>query len=98
MKLSATLGGGHGHHEPFKVPHYTVYNNYRQCPELLAHEERLGRLGLKDPWIRFAICVLSNGLMLLFRNFVHLFHPNRPRRGRFEQMWFVSYLLDLTFK
>ncbi|EYB88921.1 hypothetical protein Y032_0239g3309 [Ancylostoma ceylanicum] len=42
---------GHGHHEPFQIPNYTIYNNYRQFPELAAHEKRLAQIGLKDPWI-----------------------------------------------
>ncbi|VDP51155.1 unnamed protein product [Soboliphyme baturini] len=44
--------GGSDHHEPFKVPDYKVYDNWRQYPELVQHQERLARLGLKDPWIR----------------------------------------------
>uniref|UniRef100_A0A0R3S172 NADH dehydrogenase [ubiquinone] 1 beta subcomplex subunit 3 n=1 Tax=Elaeophora elaphi TaxID=1147741 RepID=A0A0R3S172_9BILA len=41
-----------GHdHEP-KIPSYTLYDNYREIPKLRAHEERLARIGLKDPWIR----------------------------------------------
>ncbi|KAK5973616.1 NADH-ubiquinone oxidoreductase B12 subunit family protein [Trichostrongylus colubriformis] len=43
---------GHGHHEPFKIPHYSIYNNYRDFPELAAHEKRLAQIGLKDNWIR----------------------------------------------
>uniref|UniRef100_A0AC34QG31 NADH dehydrogenase [ubiquinone] 1 beta subcomplex subunit 3 n=1 Tax=Panagrolaimus sp. JU765 TaxID=591449 RepID=A0AC34QG31_9BILA len=42
---------GHGHHEPH-IPHYTSYSNYKELPALRAHELRLARLGLKDPWIR----------------------------------------------
>ncbi|KAK0420642.1 hypothetical protein QR680_014807 [Steinernema hermaphroditum] len=45
------MGGGH-HHEPFQIPNYTIYNNYRDFPELAAHERRLQKIGLKDPWIR----------------------------------------------
>ncbi|KAK6051900.1 hypothetical protein COOONC_10595 [Cooperia oncophora] len=43
---------GHGHQEPFKIPHYSIYNNYREFPELAAHEKRLAQIGLKDNWIR----------------------------------------------
>ncbi|RCN27118.1 hypothetical protein ANCCAN_27149 [Ancylostoma caninum] len=43
---------GHGHHEPFQIPKYTIYDNYKQFPELAAHEKRLAQIGLKDPWIR----------------------------------------------
>lgn len=43
---------GHGHEEPFKVPHYSIYNDWRSYPHLAAHEKRLERLGLKDNWIR----------------------------------------------
>uniref|UniRef100_A0A914UWX6 NADH dehydrogenase [ubiquinone] 1 beta subcomplex subunit 3 n=1 Tax=Plectus sambesii TaxID=2011161 RepID=A0A914UWX6_9BILA len=48
------MGGGH-HHEPFKVPDYKVYNNWQAFPQLAAHQERLGRIGLKDPWIRNSV-------------------------------------------
>lgn len=44
---------GGGHHEPFKVPDWKIYNNYRAFPELVEHERRLAMMGLKDPWIRF---------------------------------------------
>ncbi|VDK58668.1 unnamed protein product [Anisakis simplex] len=43
---------GMGHGEPFKIPNYTIYNNYREFPQLAAHEQRLAQIGLKDPWIR----------------------------------------------
>uniref|UniRef100_A0A914DQK4 NADH dehydrogenase [ubiquinone] 1 beta subcomplex subunit 3 n=1 Tax=Acrobeloides nanus TaxID=290746 RepID=A0A914DQK4_9BILA len=43
---------GGGHHEPFKVPDYKIYSNYKAFPQLSAYEKRLSRLGLKDPWIR----------------------------------------------
>jgi len=42
----------HGHHEPFVVPPYTKYNNWAISPELVAHQNRLNVIGLKDPWIR----------------------------------------------
>ncbi|VDM92834.1 unnamed protein product [Litomosoides sigmodontis] len=42
---------GHDDHGP-KIPSYTLYDNYREIPKLRAHEERLARIGLKDPWIR----------------------------------------------
>uniref|UniRef100_A0A914ZF53 NADH dehydrogenase [ubiquinone] 1 beta subcomplex subunit 3 n=1 Tax=Parascaris univalens TaxID=6257 RepID=A0A914ZF53_PARUN len=54
---------GHGHQEPFKIPNYTIYNNYRDFPELAAHEQRLAQIGLKDPWIR---------------NYVYLYDKNYP--------------------
>ncbi|VDN52892.1 unnamed protein product [Dracunculus medinensis] len=60
--FSRTASMGHGE-VPFKIPHYTIYSNYRQFPQLLEHEERLKRIGLKDPWIR---------------NYVHLFDKNHP--------------------
>ncbi|KAI6242249.1 Complex I-B12 [Aphelenchoides fujianensis] len=65
---------GHGHHEPFEVPHYSVYNNWQTSPELLAHQKRLGRLGLKDPWIR---------------NTFFVYDPKLPRVNRFQHMWHV---------
>uniref|UniRef100_A0A914Y584 NADH dehydrogenase [ubiquinone] 1 beta subcomplex subunit 3 n=1 Tax=Panagrolaimus superbus TaxID=310955 RepID=A0A914Y584_9BILA len=43
--------GGHGHHEPH-IPNYQIYNNIQQCPDLVQHQQRLARLGLKDPWVR----------------------------------------------
>ncbi|CAJ0585908.1 unnamed protein product, partial [Mesorhabditis spiculigera] len=58
------MGGGHHAHEPFKIPHYSIYNNYRDFPELAAHEKRLAQVGLKDPWIR---------------NYVYLFDRNYPK-------------------
>ncbi|KAI6183416.1 Complex I-B12 [Aphelenchoides bicaudatus] len=67
------MGGGH-HHEPFEVPHPSVYNNYRKCPQLAAHEDRLARLGLKDPWIR---------------NYVFVFDNKVPKHGPFARMWYV---------
>ncbi|ETN74108.1 hypothetical protein NECAME_04137 [Necator americanus] len=48
--MNVEMGGGH--HEPFQIPNYSIYNNYRQFPELAAHEKRLAQIGLKDPWIR----------------------------------------------
>lgn len=75
MKLSNALLGGHGSHEPFEVPHYSKYNNYKQSPELAEHEKRLARLGLKDPWIRNIACN---------------FEANVYKPGVFIQMWNVS--------
>ncbi|CAI2341723.1 unnamed protein product [Caenorhabditis sp. 36 PRJEB53466] len=43
---------GGGHHEPFKIPNFSIYNNYRDFPQLAQHEKRLAQIGLKDPWIR----------------------------------------------
>ncbi|CAD5217054.1 unnamed protein product [Bursaphelenchus xylophilus] len=43
---------GHGHHEPFDIPHYSKFNNWQNSPHLVEHAKRLERLGLKDPWIR----------------------------------------------
>ena len=53
------MGGGH-HEEPFKIPNYSIYNNYRAFPQLAAHEKRLAQIGLKDPWIRFVFVMFSN--------------------------------------
>lgn len=40
---------------PYKIPSYHTYDNYRElAPELVKHEERLARAGLKDPWIRLS--------------------------------------------
>jgi hypothetical protein len=47
------MGGGHHHHEPFVVPDYKKYDNWRQYAKLVEHQERLAAHGLKpDPWIR----------------------------------------------
>ncbi|CAD5212832.1 unnamed protein product [Bursaphelenchus okinawaensis] len=43
---------GHGHHEPFEVPHYTKFSNWDHIPQVVDHAKKLERLGLKDPWIR----------------------------------------------
>ncbi|KAH7718889.1 Protein C18E9.4 [Aphelenchoides avenae] len=51
---------GGGHHEKLDVPHYSVYNNYRKFPELAAHEDKLKRLGLRDPWIRNHVHLFVN--------------------------------------
>ncbi|VDP60426.1 unnamed protein product [Heligmosomoides polygyrus] len=60
---------GHGH-EPFKIPHYSIYNNYREFPELANHEKRLAQIGLKDKWIR---------------NYVYLFDREMPHvRGQWS--------------
>jgi len=48
-------GGGHHHEEPFKVPHYSKYNNWKECPELVEYSKRLEASKLKDPWIRSAL-------------------------------------------
>ncbi|EJW70175.1 hypothetical protein WUBG_18920 [Wuchereria bancrofti] len=54
-----------GHDHGPKIPSYTVYDNYREIPKLRAHEERLARIGLKDPWIRYVVtmkdlnCIIS---------------------------------------
>ncbi|KAL3116780.1 hypothetical protein niasHT_000120 [Heterodera trifolii] len=42
----------HGHGEPFKVPHWSIYNDWQRSPHLVAYAKRLERMGLKDPWIR----------------------------------------------
>ncbi|VDL63230.1 unnamed protein product [Nippostrongylus brasiliensis] len=61
---------GHGHHEPFKIPHYSIYNNYKAFPELANHEKRLAQIGLKDNWIR---------------NYVYLFDKEMPHvRGQWN--------------
>uniref|UniRef100_A0A914HWP3 NADH dehydrogenase [ubiquinone] 1 beta subcomplex subunit 3 n=1 Tax=Globodera rostochiensis TaxID=31243 RepID=A0A914HWP3_GLORO len=43
---------GHGNGDPFKVPHWSVYNDWQRSPHLVAYAKRLERMGLKDPWIR----------------------------------------------
>lgn len=45
------MGGGH-HDVGIKVPHYSKYNNWQECPHLVEHQKRLARVGLKDPFIR----------------------------------------------
>ncbi|KAK0085968.1 hypothetical protein PV325_004164 [Microctonus aethiopoides] len=43
--------GGHGHEPPYKVPspdHYKL----EDAPELLKYQQKLAKIGLKDPWIR----------------------------------------------
>lgn len=57
---------GGGHHEQFKVPHYSIYNNFRQFPELAEHERRLGQ-------------VLSSYNL---KNFVHSFIGERHSGDR----------------
>lgn len=49
--IFAVMGHDHGP----KIPSYTFYDNYREIPKLRAHEERLARIGLKDPWIRYVL-------------------------------------------
>jgi hypothetical protein len=44
--------GGHGHHDPYKVPDYKIYKVDKAVPQLLEVETALGRMGLKDPWLR----------------------------------------------
>ncbi|KAI6206414.1 Complex I-B12 [Aphelenchoides besseyi] len=65
---------GHGHHEPFEVPHYSVYNKWQISEPLVEHQKRLNRLGLKDPWIR---------------NVFFAYNPKYPRPNRFLHMWRV---------
>lgn len=48
-----------GHDHGPKIPSYTIYDNYREIPKLRAHEERLARIGLKDPWIRYMLVVCN---------------------------------------
>jgi len=43
---------GGGHHEPYEVPHHTIYDNWKRCPELVEYDGKLQRIGLSDPWIR----------------------------------------------
>ncbi|KJH52625.1 hypothetical protein DICVIV_01210 [Dictyocaulus viviparus] len=81
---------GHGHQEPFKIPHYSIYNNYRDFPELANHEKRLAQIGLRDPWIR---------------NYVFLFDREYPHvRGQWDLLkrvimpgwkWGVGFSLAL---
>jgi NADH dehydrogenase (ubiquinone) 1 beta subcomplex subunit 3 len=51
LHFSGASMGGHGHHEPH-IPNYHIYNDIQQAPELVQHQQRLARLGLKDPWAR----------------------------------------------
>ncbi|PAV56750.1 hypothetical protein WR25_05011 [Diploscapter pachys] len=57
------MGGGHHSHEPFVIPKPEIYDNFREFPQLKAHEERLAKLKLRDPWIK---------------NYVFLFDKDRP--------------------
>lgn len=43
--------GGHGHSEPYKVPHPSIYK-VENIPKLREVQEALARQGLKDPWLR----------------------------------------------
>ncbi|XP_023161664.2 NADH dehydrogenase [ubiquinone] 1 beta subcomplex subunit 3 [Drosophila hydei] len=43
--------GGHGHGEPYTVPHPSCYK-VENVPQLLKVKEALGRQGLNDPWLR----------------------------------------------
>ncbi|KAH8401012.1 hypothetical protein KR009_002425 [Drosophila setifemur] len=43
--------GGHGHGEPYKVPHASAYK-VEAVPQLVEVKEALARQGLKDPWLR----------------------------------------------
>ncbi|KAE9548375.1 hypothetical protein FO519_008413 [Halicephalobus sp. NKZ332] len=64
---------GHGHHDDFKIPHYSTYNNYRELPALRNHENRLARLGLKDPWIRnYAFMFQGRHTVTQWAHFKHL--------------------------
>ncbi|EPB72509.1 NADH-ubiquinone oxidoreductase B12 subunit family protein [Ancylostoma ceylanicum] len=75
---------GHGHHEPFQIPNYTIYNNYRQFPELAAHEKRLAQIGLKDPWIR-------NYVYLYDREYPHV----RGQWNHFKRLVFPGWKLGV---
>ncbi|KAI1711960.1 NADH-ubiquinone oxidoreductase b12 subunit family domain-containing protein [Ditylenchus destructor] len=69
------MGGGH-HGEPYEIPKYTVYNNWQECPHLVEHQNRLARLGLKDPFVR---------------NYVHLYKPGAGFVNTWPQwLWKVS--------
>ena len=37
----------------FQIPKPEIYDNYREFPQLKAHEERLAKLKLRDPWIKY---------------------------------------------
>uniref|UniRef100_A0A915PD66 Uncharacterized protein n=1 Tax=Setaria digitata TaxID=48799 RepID=A0A915PD66_9BILA len=58
-------GNNMGHDHGPKIPPYTTYDNYREIPQLRAHEERLARIGLKDPWIRFRRVIYVSPLIIL---------------------------------
>lgn len=47
--------GGHGHHhEPYKVPNASIYDNKAHTiQELKMLQDELAKVGLKDPWIRY---------------------------------------------
>lgn len=49
---------GHGHHEPYTIPDYKIYK-VENCPELLQVQKALAQKGLKDPWLRYVLCSLS---------------------------------------
>ncbi|CAJ0960192.1 unnamed protein product, partial [Mesorhabditis belari] len=70
-------GGGHGH-EPFKIPHYSIYDNYKAFPELAAHEKRLAQLGLKDPWIRNYTYLFDRDYAHVYGQWAHLKRLLRP--------------------
>ena len=55
-------GGDHGHHEPFKVPHWTTQANWRQYPTLVEYHKRLTRLGMRDPWMKNYTFKFNEGL------------------------------------
>ena len=44
-------GDGHGHGPPYKIPSYEIYK-WEDVPELRKMQEKLAKLGLKDPWAR----------------------------------------------
>uniref|UniRef100_A0A8W7P603 Protein aurora borealis n=1 Tax=Anopheles coluzzii TaxID=1518534 RepID=A0A8W7P603_ANOCL len=46
-----TMGHGHGHGPPYKVPDASIYK-VADAPELVEVERALARRGLKDPWLR----------------------------------------------
>ncbi|XP_033219407.1 NADH dehydrogenase [ubiquinone] 1 beta subcomplex subunit 3 [Belonocnema kinseyi] len=67
-------GHGHGHGPPYKVPSHEIYK-WEDVPELKKMQEKLAKLGLKDPWARNEVwryhkgygTQLSRGLNCLFR-------------------------------
>lgn len=69
----AAMGHVHGP----KIPSYTTYDNWRDIPKLKAHEERLARIGLKDPWIRYFCTPIH--LRPLFFRFAKMRYWETPR-------------------
>ncbi|XP_015600141.1 NADH dehydrogenase [ubiquinone] 1 beta subcomplex subunit 3 isoform X2 [Cephus cinctus] len=68
-------GHGHGHEPPYKVPSPDIYK-VEDVPQLVKVQQKLAKLGLKDPWLRnevwrydksFGKSVTSRVLTFFFR-------------------------------